>query len=209
MTRRSVLAAAIAIGMAAMSFASEPEKKPEGPKPAPEVELLGYFLGPWSSEGEVKPGPLGPGGPTQGREICRWMPGKFFVGCMIETKTSAGLRQVQGIMGWDADKKVYRWWSFDNLGQAESATGTVKDGAWTWSGESKVGDKMVKTRYTVSNTRPDGYLYAWESSADGKTWTALMTGKASKMAQRPLPTPGAGAKPPAAPAPTPVPEKKN
>lgn len=207
MRRRTVLAAAVAIGMAVIGLASEPEKKPEGPKPAPEVEPLGYFLGPWSSEGEVKPGPMGPGGPTQGREICRWMPGKFFVGCMIETKTSAGLMQVQGIMGWDAEKKVYRWWSFDNLGQAESATGTLKDGTWTWSGESRIGDKMVKTRYTVSNTRPDGYLYVLESSADGKTWTALMTGKTTKMAQRPGPTPGAGARPPGPPT-TPVPDKK-
>ena len=131
--------------------------KAEAPKPSPEVEKLGYFLGPWTSEGDLKEGPLGPGGPTQGREVCRWMPGRFFVGCMIETKTPAGLMQIQGIMGWDAEKKVYRWWSFDNLGHSETATGTLKDDVWTWTGESKLGDKVKKTRFVVSDAKPEGY----------------------------------------------------
>jgi hypothetical protein len=199
------LAAVAALGIAVAALAAEPEeKKPEGPKPPPEVEKLGYFLGPWSSEGELKPGPMGPGGPMQGRDICRWMPGKFFVGCMMESKSPAGLMQVQGIMGWDAERKVYRWWSFDNLGQAKTATGTLKDDTWTWSGESKVGGKVLKTRYTISDTKPEGYAFKMESSPDGKTWTALMTGKVSKMAPKAQPAPGG--QPPAAPV---TPEKKN
>ncbi len=201
MNRRGILAALAVIGIAASVLASGPEAKkpPEAPRPSPEVEKLAYFLGPWTSEGEIKPGSMGPGGPTQGRDICRWMPGKFFVGCMMESKGPMGLMQVQGIMGFDAEKKVYRWWSFDNLGQAETATGTLKDGTWTWSGESKVGDKTVKTRYTISDTKPEGYAFNWESSPDGKTWTSLMTGKVAKMVSKA--PPGPGDQPPAKPTP--------
>ena len=208
MSRRGILAALAAIGIAASMLASEPEEKkpPEGPKPPPEVEKLGYFLGPWTSEGEIKSGPMGPGGPTQGRDICRWMPGKFFVGCMMESKGPMGLIQVQGIMGYDAEKKVYRWWSFDNMGQAQTATGTLQDGTWTWSGESKMGDKVVKTRYVISDTKPEGYAFKYESSPDGKAWSPVMTGKVSKMVPRQAPTPGVGMKPPA---PQATPEKKN
>jgi len=32
------------------------------PKPGPEVKKLDYFVGHWTSEGNVKPGPMGPGG---------------------------------------------------------------------------------------------------------------------------------------------------
>ncbi len=187
------------------------DAKPEAPKPPGELDSLSYFLGPWTFEGEMKPGPTGPGGATKGREICRWMPGRFFMGCMMETQSPAGVMEVQAIMGWDAEKKVYRWWSFDNTGRAESATGTLKDGTWTWSGESKMDGKNYKTRYTISDTKPEGYAFQFESSPDGKGWTPVMTSKATKVTPRPMPTAAAGvARPPAGtpvPAVTPVPTK--
>src|SRR5207248_112335 len=102
------------------------EAKPEAPKPPPEADALNYFLGAWTLEGEMKPGPTGVGGPMKGRELCRWMPGHFFLGCMMETQSPAGVSQLQGILGWDSEKKVYRWWSFDNIGRAETASGTLK-----------------------------------------------------------------------------------
>ena len=187
-------------------------KMPAAPRPAPELEKLAYFLGPWSNEGEMMPGPMGAGGEVQGRDLCRWMPGNFFVGCMMQTRGPMGMMQTQGIMGYDAEKKVYMWWSFDSLGQHETATGTLKDGTWTWMGESRVAGKTVKSRYTISDTKPDGYSYRWESSPDGKKWTALMTGKVTKMAtpERKVATPQPGAKPPApAPVNSPAPEKKD
>ena len=205
-----VLAAACVLAAAA---ATAQDKKPdaktaEGPKPPPELDALSYFVAPFTSEGEIKPGPMGEGGPTKGREICRWAPGHFFVGCMMETQSPLGPSQVQAMMGWDAEKKVYRWWSFDNVGRAETATGTLKDGTWTWSGESKMGDKVYKTRYTISDTRPEGYAYTLESSPDGKKWTTVMTGKATRVMPRPTPTgmPG-GPRPPAATTPAPAPTK--
>jgi Protein of unknown function (DUF1579) len=212
MNRKAILAAVAAIGITASVLAAQPEeKKPEGPKPPPEVEKLSYFIGPWTTEGEIKQGPMGSGGAVQGRQMCRWMPGKFFVGCMVESKSPTGTMQIEAMMGYDADKKVYKWWSFDNLGQAESATGTLKDGTWTWLGNSKVGDKTVQTRYTISDTTPDGYATRWESSPDGKAWTPLMTGKVTKMTppRRAVGAPD-GAKPaPPAVQQAPPPEKKN
>ena len=34
----------------------------QAPKPGPEHARLGYFVGKWKAEGEMKPGPMGPGG---------------------------------------------------------------------------------------------------------------------------------------------------
>lgn len=206
----SALAALFVAAAVATAQEKTPNAKPEGPKPPPELDALSYFLGPWTSEGEMKPGPMGEGGPTKGREICRWMPGRFFAGCMMESQSPAGLSQIQGIMGWDAEKKVYKWWSFDNIGRAETATGTLKDGTWTWSGESKMGDRVYKTRYTVSDTRPESYAFTLESSPDGKKWSMVMTGKATKMMPRPTPTamPGGPKAPPSA-TPAAAPTKTN
>ena len=61
-----------------------PVLAPGAPVPGPEVAKLEYFVGLWTSEGVLKPGPLGPGGETKGRNSCRWMPGRFFVGCVMQ-----------------------------------------------------------------------------------------------------------------------------
>jgi hypothetical protein len=179
---------------------------PAMPKPGPEVEKLSYFIGAWSSTGHVKPSPLGEGGDTRGRDSCGWMPGKFFVGCMMLSESPMGRIQAEGIMGWDPDKKVYSWTSFDSVGRRETASGTFENGVWTWSGETKMGDKLVKTRYVVSDTTPEGYAFRRETSADGKVWKSMMEGKVTKAVppakptasvavQTPAVTPGTGTPP--------------
>ena len=159
--------------------------------PGPEVEKLSYFVGGWFSTGHVKPSPLGDGGDTRGRESCGWLPGKFFVGCMMLSESPMGRVQTEGIMGWDPDKKVYSWTSFDSMGRHETAIGTFDSGAWTWSGETKMGEKMVKTRYVMSDTTPEGYAVRWETSSDGKQWNSLMEAKVVKAQPAPKPTPRA------------------
>ena len=192
MHRRWMAAAIAALGIACAARAAEPEeKKPEAPRPSPEVEKLNYFAAPWTSEGTMRPGPNGPGGSTQGREMCRWMPGKFFLGCMMESKDPSGtMTQVQGMLGWDAEKKVYRMWTFDNSGRYEVATGTLKDDTWTWLGESHLGDKTVQTRVVFSDTKPEAYALSYETSPDGKSWTLVWSGKYTKLSPRPGLTPG-------------------
>ena len=179
-----VAAMAIACGAA---LAQAQEKKPEapaGPKPSPEVEKLTYFVGNWMSTGQMKASPMGPAGETTGRDACGWMPGKFFVVCRMDTKTPSGPVQTLGIMGYDADKKAYTWSSFNSVGMSETASGTVKDDTWTWSSETKVGGKTMKTRYVMADTTPEGYTFRWETSADGKTWSSVLDGKATKAVRK-------------------------
>ena len=176
---RGMAAAALAIGLATAARADE--KKLEPPKPGPEVEKLGYFVGGWTSAGEMKESPMGPAGPTSGRDMCGWLPGKFFVVCRIESKGPMGTVAAQGIIGYDTEKKVYTWWSFNSLGQVETATGRNENGSWIWSNEMKMGGKTMKGRYTMSDTTPAGYDFKWEDSSDGKTWNAMLQGKVSKI----------------------------
>ena len=54
-------------------------QKQEMPKPGPEHQRLGVFVGNWTFEGEMKPGPMGPGGKLTGTDRIEWTPGNFFV----------------------------------------------------------------------------------------------------------------------------------
>ncbi len=56
---------------------AQPPSQP--PKPGPEQKKLGYFIGKWTSEGEAKPSPFGPGGKFTFTENNSWFAGRVFV----------------------------------------------------------------------------------------------------------------------------------
>ena len=49
------------------------------PKPAPELSQLDYLAGNWILDGDLKPGPMGPGGKFTSTAHAYWMEGKFFL----------------------------------------------------------------------------------------------------------------------------------
>ena len=51
---------------------------PPAPKPGPEHKKLEYFAGNWNCTGDLKPGPMGPGGKMTMSEDTKWMDGGFF-----------------------------------------------------------------------------------------------------------------------------------
>jgi len=162
------------------------KKPPEPPKPAPEVEKLGYFVGEWTSSGELAESPMGPGGKTTGRDRCQWMAGNFFVACNMGSRGPLGDVTGLAVMGWDAGRKVYTWSSFNSLGVAETATGTLDagTGTWTWASDLSPNGKAVKSRYVVFSTSPEGYNFRWESSEDGKTWNVLLRGTVMRAVEK-------------------------
>src|SRR5262249_30999873 len=58
-TRFTVLASIILF----VAFAFLVRAQSEKPKPAPELKKLDYFVGTWTAQGNVEPGPLGSFGP--------------------------------------------------------------------------------------------------------------------------------------------------
>src|SRR5215472_12408176 len=47
--------------MLSLGSAFSTRAQTETPKPAPELKKLDYFVGTWTADGELKPGPLGAG----------------------------------------------------------------------------------------------------------------------------------------------------
>src|SRR3954462_12192436 len=87
-------------------------------KPGPEQKRLGYFVGKWTVEGEMKPGPMGPGGAITSNDTCEWYSGGFAVICRSAGKSPAGPSKGLAIMGYNADEKVYTYYGVDNTSMA-------------------------------------------------------------------------------------------
>lgn len=153
---------------------------PSPPKPGPEQEAIGFFVGKWSSQGEMKPSLLGSGGSTSGGETCEWFQGGFQLVCRGEGKSPMGPTTWIGIMAYSPSEKAYTNDYIDSLGMSELSTGTKSGSAWTFTATSHYGGKTFKSRYTVVESSPTSYTFKWETSEDGTKWTPTMGGKATK-----------------------------
>ena len=173
-TARAVLAAVLS------GFAAAVLALPEAPRPGPELARLDYFVGKWHSTGSMKAGPWGAGGAMAGDDDCQKMPGGFFVVCRSEGSGPMGAIHGLGVMGYDAQKKVYTWNGFNSMGEHESAAGTIAGKVWTYTGEQSMGGPTFQTRYTITEGTPTSYDFRAETSQDGKTWTVVMDGRVTK-----------------------------
>lgn len=94
------------------------------PKPAPELKKLDYFTGTWVSEGDMKPGPMGPGGKITMNQDGKWMDGNFFVVIHADFKAAAmGNGTNIAFLGYDPQDKVYTYDEFNSTGEVVHAKG--------------------------------------------------------------------------------------
>ncbi len=151
------------------------------PKPGPEVKKLNFFVGHWTSVGDVKPGPMGPGGKFNMKEDSSWMDGGYFV--VIHSRFSGGgMPNGTGtaFMGYDPQEKVYTYDEFNSMGEATHSKGTIDGDNWVWTNEMKMGPQTMKGRFSMKLMPPNAYSYKFETSPDGTNWTLVMEGKATK-----------------------------
>jgi hypothetical protein len=154
----------------------------EAPQPGPEHEKLGFFVGKWTSEGELKENAMGmPPGKFSGKDECEWFEGKFSVVCKNEGDGPMGHNKGIGIMSYSATEGVYTYYGTDSMGMTMTSVprGKVDGKTWVYDDESKMGDKTIKNRYTIVETSPDSYTFKWEvQGPDG--WTTVMEGKSAR-----------------------------
>src|ERR1700687_5844715 len=70
-----------------------------------------------------------------------------------------------------------------SMGRGDAAKGTVDGDTWTFDGESKMGDTLIKTRYTIKLPSPDSAVMRSEVSMEGGPMTLLMELKGSRVKQ--------------------------
>jgi hypothetical protein len=172
---------AIVVAVVSMCARVGVAQKQEMPNPGPEHQRLGAFVGNWTFEGEMKPGPMGPGGKMTGTDRIDWTPGNFFVQRSFQGKSPMGEMQGIEILAYDAARKVYTFNSFDSLGMMASGTMTVKGTTWTATGTSTLGATTMRDRCTLEFDAGGSTLtIKCEMSIDGKTWFPTFEGRATK-----------------------------
>jgi hypothetical protein len=127
------------------------------PKPAPELSKLDYLVGNWTTEGDMKPGPMGPGGEFTTTDQLQWMEGKFFLVMHSKFGGAMGEGMSLAVFGYDPERKVYTYNEYDSMGQAERSLGTVDGDTWTWNSDENMGGQSFKGRYTMKAVSPTTY----------------------------------------------------
>lgn len=153
---------------------------PEAPKPGPQHKALDYFTGKWTTEGEMKPGPFGPGGKMTSRDACERFKGGFHVVCRGEGTGPMGAMTSMGIITYSPMDKAYTYYGIDNMGTGELSKGNKQGDTWTFTSKSNMGGKTFDSRYTIVETSPTSYTFKWDTSDDGTKWTTMAEGKATK-----------------------------
>ena len=166
----------------AMVTVAAQTQPPQAPKPGPEHKKLDYFVGKWTHTGEMKPGPMGPGGKASWTETCEWFEGRFAIVCRSDGKGPMGPMKGLGIMSYSPEEKVYTYVGTDSGGMTMTTVpkGTVSGDTWTFTDESMMGGQKMKTRVTVKQISPTEQTFLMEmQGADGK-WMRMMESKGKK-----------------------------
>jgi hypothetical protein len=181
MKRASAIALVAVFVCAALAAAQGPPPKPT---PAPELKKLDYFVGTWKTTGDLKPGPMGPGGKFTELGHNEWMPGHFFLVEHSNISSGAMGHLVEiAYLGYSAEDKAYTYDAFNSMGEAEHAKGTVEGDTWTWTSTEKMGGQTMKGRFTITVASPTSYSFKFEIAPEsGGDYTTVVEGKSTKVA---------------------------
>jgi len=178
MSKRSYAALAFVTLVGASALRAQ---APEPPKPGPEHQKLAYFVGRWTIEGTMQPGPMGPGGPMSGTDTCEWFAGGWHIVCKSDGRSPAGEMHGLNLLGYSAERKRYTYYGIDNSGFGDGATGELVGDTWNWESESTYGGQPVKTKYTIKQLSPDSYTWRMEMSMAGGPWTLGGEGRETRV----------------------------
>jgi Protein of unknown function (DUF1579) len=169
--------------LAAASAVAAPAAAQAAPQPGPEHQRLGYFVGRWKAEGEIKPGPMGAGGKMTSTDNCEWFEGRFTVICRSEGQGPSGPSKSIGILGYSVEDKAYTYYGVDNSSMIMSTVpkGTVSGKTWTYTDETTVGGQTMKSRVTIEEESPTAYTFRMEIQGPDGKWIPMMQSRNTKV----------------------------
>jgi Protein of unknown function (DUF1579) len=173
--------AALFLSLASLAAAQAPQGAP--PKPGPEHEQLKYFVGKWTTAGEMKESPFMPAGKFTANDTCELFNGGYFVVCHTTGKNPMGAMSGIGILGYDPMKKQFTYYGIGNQMPTADVSEGKKDGEnWVYTATMDDGSgKKVQGRYTMSNLTPTSYNSKFEIAPEGSNdWKLVMEAKSTK-----------------------------
>ena len=153
-------------------------------EPGPDIKKLDYFVGTWTAEGTIPPGPWGAGGKYTITHKHEWMTGKFFLISRTESNMPpdlGGHSESITFTTYDTDKKMYTATGFDSGGGHGIDQGSLDGDTWTWTGSEKLPDgQVIQHRGTSKMLSPTSYMAKFEVSKDGMNWQVMMQSTVTK-----------------------------
>jgi hypothetical protein len=126
---------------------------------------------------------MGPGGKMTTTDDCQWFEGQYSVICRSEGSTPMGPTKSIGILGYSTEDKVYTYYGVDNSGMSMATVpkGTVKGDTWTYTDESMMGGKKVKSRVVIKELSPTSYSFRMDFQGPDGKWAPVMESKNTKQ----------------------------
>jgi hypothetical protein len=162
------------------------DRKMQAAMPAPEVAKLDYFVGTWTVEGTIFPGPWGAGGKFGWTDKTEWMAGRFFVIGHWDFTMPAelgGNGEELFVMGYDPRQNVYTFDAFSSQGLHQVSKGRLDGDTWIWDSEglqagAQGQQSLVRQKMTMTMLSATRYTLKFEISNDGAPWAPFMEGMA-------------------------------
>jgi len=142
--------------------------------PDPALKRLDIFVGRWNTDGQTWATPSGPAVRINGTDTYEWLPGGFFLLHRVDVCIGDEEIKTIEIIGYDALSQTFPMHYFDNQGNSGTYQASVRDGIWTFVGESE------RSRVVFSDGG-NAITASWEYSGDGLNWLPLMEVKLTKV----------------------------
>lgn len=155
------------------------------PKPGPEAEKIGAYVGKWNTEAHVPTGAMGSsGGKTTGTISCEWVADRFGVFCResVPIPGRGSLTDVY-LIAYDATTKNYFFTQVSAGGVIWTGHGTVNGDTRVWTVDSTADGKPIQFRFTEKWTSPDSYDFKNEVIESGNSSKVMMEGKETRVSR--------------------------
>jgi Protein of unknown function (DUF1579) len=163
------------------------QTEPAPPKPGPEAQKLGIFVGKWKIEGDLPPGAMGtPGGKTRGTAACESISEGSGVLCHETMPMPGGRGSLTDvyILAYDEDAKNYFFSEVGAGGVVWVGHGTVNGDTWVWVVDSTMDGKPIHVRFTDKWTSADSFDFKNEIGSNADSMSVMMAGKQIRVAVR-------------------------
>lgn len=172
MKRRSILIILLVLAVPCLAFGQSQPAPP--PKPGPEIQRLGAFVGTWKTDS----------GETVTYE---WFTGGFHLIGHVENSGPEGKSTELRILTYDPDAKTFTQYRITSKGPGGTLTnlggtgGTVTENTWLTQWDGTASGKPAKYRFTIAFVTPTLFTAKLEVSVDGGPWTVAFETKGHKI----------------------------
>lgn len=111
-----------------------------------EVQALEFFVGSWSTSGEMRGEPAAAFEPVSGDETCSWAAGGYAVLCQEKVTGAGGGYEAVYVLSYDAESRRYQAYGVETPGSTMHATGRLEGDRWHW--ETDPAPDGSRLRYT-------------------------------------------------------------